>query len=476
MATLAFHDFPRPIAAAEPVASGTSGAAVSDRPTAIRLIAFASMAVPIAGAGLPLAIFVPQLYATHFGMSLATIGLIFLLGRIWDVVSDPIVGVLSDRTRSRFGRRRPWIAAGGLLFGIGSALLFFPPPALVGPLYLGLVLFVFYFGWTMIEIPFSAWAGEIDRDYHGRTRVVTYQLTLRSIGLLLTLILPTLLDQIRPGDGALKLQVVGGFILVTLVPSLVASLVALREPPLPAVVPARPSFLKTVKVVFSDGLLLRVLASDVAVTAGQSIRAGLIVFFAVNYMKLPAWASGLYLLQFIFGVLSGPIWLRIGYRFGKRETAILGELVQAAINAALILVFPGMLWLMIALAAAQGLTQGSGNLMLRAMVGDVADAHRLKTGHDRTGLFFSVFSLSAKLGPALGIGLALPLVAWFGFEPKGAATPGSLEALKYVFALGPAVAHVIAAALIWRFPLDQAAHEEVRRALAAAEPNPVPHT
>ncbi|MDB5706770.1 MAG: sodium:melibiose symporter [Sphingomonas bacterium] len=466
MATLAFHDFPKPVAE---TAAPASDHAAADRPAALRLVGFASMAVPIAGAGLPLAIFVPQLYATHFGIPLATIGFIFLLGRLWDVASDPIVGVLSDRTRSRFGRRKPWIAGGGLLFGLGSALLFFPPAALVGPLYLGLVLFVFYFGWTMIEIPFSAWAGEIDRDYHGRTRVVTYQLTLRSIGLLLTLILPTLLDQIRPGDGALKLQVVGGFILVTLFPALAASLLAFREAPLPTVAPRRAGFWKTVRIVFSDRLLLRVLASDVAVTAGQSIRAGLIVFFAVNYMGLPAWASGLYLLQFVFGVLAGPIWLRIGYRFGKRQTAILGELSQAAINIALILVFPGMLWLLVALAAAQGLTQGSGNLMLRAMVGDVADAHRVKTGHDRTGLFYSVFSLSAKLGPALGIGLALPLVAWFGFAPKGASTPGALEALKYVFALGPAAAHILAAALIWRFPLDQTAYAEVRRALDQSE-------
>jgi Na+/melibiose symporter-like transporter len=319
----------------------------------------------------------------------------------------------------------------------------------------------------MIGVPFSAWAGEIDRDYHGRTRVVTYQLTLRSIGLLLVLVLPTLLDQIRPGDGELKLQVVGGFILVTLLPALVASALAFREAPLPAVPPTKAGLWATVRVVFSDGLLLRVLASDVAVTAGQSIRAGLIVFFAVNYMGLPAWASGLYLLQFIFGVLAGPIWLRIGYRLGKRETAITGELAQAAINIGLIFVFPGMLGLMIALTVAQGLTQGSGNLMLRAMVGDVADAHRVKTGHDRTGLFYSVFSLSAKLGPAIGVGIALPLVAWFGFAPKSASAPGALEALKYVFALGPALAHILAAALIWRFPLDQAAYAEVRRALDA---------
>ncbi|MGK6354693.1 MFS transporter [Sphingomonas sp. DT-207] len=446
--------------------------AADSRPAGHRLIGFASLAIPIAGAGLPLALFIPQLYASHYGLSLAAIGLVFFLGRIWDIALDPLVGVLSDRTRSRFGRRRPWIAAGGLLFGIGSALLFFPP-GVVSPLYLGATLFVFYAGWTMIEIPFSAWAGELSGQYHERTRIVTYQQTMRSIGLLLVLVLPTLLDQVRPADISLKLHIVGGFILVTLIPALVLTLITFPEPPRRAAEPRSEGFWASASLIVRDRLLLRVLASDVAVTAGQSIRAGLIVFFAVNYMGQPAWASGLYLFQFIFGVFAGPIWLQIGRRWGKRRTAIAGELVQVAINLGLLFVYPGGLWLLVALTVAQGLAQGSGNLMLRAMVADVADHHELRTGHNRTGLFFSVFSLATKAGPAAGIGLALPLVAWLGFQAKGTSSPEALEALKYVFALGPALAHAISAALIWRFPLDEAAHAEVRRALDARTQPPV---
>ncbi len=437
------------------------------------LLGFGSLAVPLAGAGLPLMLFVPQLYASHFGLSLATIGFIFFLGRFWDVASDPIVGALSDRTRTRFGRRRPWIAAGGLLFGIGSALLFFPP-GVVAPLYLGGALLVFYTGWTMIEIPFSAWAGELSVRYHERTRIVTYQQTMRSLGLLLVLILPTLIEQWRPADGVLKLHAAGLFILATLVPALLLGLTVLGEPATPARRAQRTGFWRSVTLIFRDRLLLRVLASDVAVTAGQSIRAGLIAFFCVSYMGLPQWASGLYLLQFVFGVAAGPIWLAIGRRLGKRETAIAGEIAQAAINIGLLAVFPDTLWLLLALAVAQGLTQGSGNLMLRAMVADVADAHELETGHNRTGLFFSVFSLATKAGPAIGIGLALPLLAWLGFQPRGHSAPAALEALKCVFALGPALAHVVSAALIWRFPLDQTRHAAIRSALdARAASHPV---
>lgn len=431
----------------------------------LRLAGFASITVPTWGAGLLISLFVPQLYASEFGLSLAAIGFIFFIGRFWDVAVDPMVGVLSDRTRTRFGRRRPWIAAGGLLFGLSSALLFFPPAALVTPVYLGAVLLFFYLGWSMIEIPSSAWAGELSSHYHGRTRVVSYQALLRSIGLLAILVLPTILDQIDPGNGILKLHLGGAFILATLLPSLLFSVMSFREPPLPEVAPVRQSFWRAATVIFSDRLLLRVLASDTVVTLGQSIRAGLIVFFAVWYMGLPAWASGLYLLQFVFGVAAAPLWLRIGTRLGKREAAIVGELAQAAINIGLLFVFPGALGLLIALTIAQGLTQGSGNLMLRAMVADVSDVHRLRTGQDRTGLFFSVFALSAKLGPAIGVGTALPLIAWGGFTAGPNNSPQALEMLKYVFALGPALAHIFATLVIWRFPLDETAHAEIRRAL-----------
>jgi Na+/melibiose symporter-like transporter len=104
--------------------------------------------------------------------------------------------------------------------------------------------------------------------------------------------------------------------------------------------------------------------------------------------------------------------------------------------------------------------------MLRSMVADVADENQLKTGEDRAALFFSAFSLSAKAGMAVAVGIALPLVGWLGFNPQSTAnTPEALKGLLYVFALGPAIAHLISAWLIHGFPLDEAAHTEIRRAL-----------
>ena len=431
-----------------------------------RLASFASLFVPITAAQMPLAVHLPAIYAQQFGLSLSVIGAIFLGERLWGAIADPLIGALSDRTHGRFGRRRPWIVAGSVLFGVSGALLFFPSASWVTPLYLTISLFLFYLGWSMVQIPYLAWSGETYSGYHERTRIATFQTVAGSASLLIVLILPTIIDQISPADGALKLAAMGGVVLVSLAVSLILTLRSQDEAPAIPSSKARLSLRQTARALFGHPLLRRVLLSDFAVTVGQSIRSALIVFFVTHYMGLPQWASGLFLFQFIFGIVAGPIWAQIGYRIGKHRAAVAGELAQVAINLGLLLVTPGNIGLLLALTVAQGLAQGSGNLMLRSMVADIADEHRLRTGEDRTALFFSAFSLSSKAGMAAAVGIALPLVGWLGFDPTASAnTPDALRGLLAVFALGPAIAHLLSAWLIHGFPLDEAAHSQIRRAL-----------
>lgn len=433
--------------------------------TAARLTAFSILSMSIYAVQVPLGVYVPAILAQYYGLPLTMLGLIFLVAKSWGVLADPLVGMLSDRTRSRFGRRRSWILAGGAVFALSTLLLFFPVARLT-PAYLGAVLFVFFLGWSMIQIPYFAWSGEVSADYHQRTRVATYQTVTGSIALLLVLILPTITDRLYPHDGALELGAMGGLILALLMPGLILTLRAFPEPCVPDHAPRPVSPLRALRLIFGNALLMQVLASDFTVTVGQSIRGALFVFFVTAYMRLPAWTSALFLLQFVFGIAAGPIWMVIGRRLGKHRAAIAGELVQVLINLGLLLVVPGQLPLLLALTVAQGLAQGSGNLMLRAMVADIADVHRLETGEDRTALFFSVFSISIKAGMAAAIGIALPLVAWVGFDPHAIHnSAGALRGVLLTFALGPAVAHVLSALCLSGFTLDAVAHADVRRRL-----------
>jgi Na+/melibiose symporter-like transporter len=445
-------------------------------PSAWRLGALAAPSLPLAAAGLPLSVYLPPYYATELGLGLPLVGAIFMLSRIWDAVNDPLIGVLSDRTRTRFGRRKPWIAAGTPLFVLATLAVFAPSIFGVTPgaVWLAAWLFLFYLGWTMIQIPLSAWSGELAAQYHQRSRIQTYVHVSAALGLLTVLVLPAALDAVahRAGETAaagLKTALMGGFVIAAVLPAIVAALAFAPEPPTPPPADRRVPLRQAIAQLAREPLLLKVLASDFAVTLGQSIRGSLFVFFVSAYMGRPDLAAGLFLLQFVFGVFAGPIWLRIGYRLGKHRTVVAGELAQVVINLGLLLVLPASLPLLIGLTVAQGLAQGSGNLMLRAIVADVADKQRLDTGEDRTGLFFSVFSLAGKAGPAVAVGVALPLVAALGFQPGKPNSPEALEALKWVFALGPALAHLVSAALIARFDLDEARHRQIRDALQARD-------
>lgn len=451
-----------------PIRSPSAASAVQERPAVLRLVRFAAMAMPLAAVEVPLTTYVPPLYASLFGLGLPTIGAIFLLARLWDAVIDPAIGLLSDRTRTRFGRRRPWIAVGSVLFSLG-ALAAFLPPAWFGPLALSAALFVLYLGYSMIATPLAAWSGELSGQYHERTRIATYTMVMTALALLLALVLPSVLATRLAGQPGLQLAAMGAMVAVLLVITLPLGLGALPEPA-PAAGPPPPFHLReTVRFLARETLLLRVLASNGAVRLGQGVRTALFVFFVAQYMNSPALAPALFLYQYVFGILACPLWLAIGRRIGKSRAAVAGELLQMAINLGLLLVQPGGWPLLLALTTAQGLAQGSGNLMLRAIVADVVDAHRLETGHDRIGLFFSVFSLSDKAGLALAVGVALPLVGWLGFDPNHANTAAALFGLKAVFALGPALSHLISAVIIHGFPLDEARHGEIHRALAARD-------
>ena len=454
----------------------------SERLPAWRLAVFAALAIPLAGAGLPLAVYLPPYYAQELGLGLGAVGRIFMLSRVWDAVTDPLVGVLSDRSRSRFGRRKPWIAAGAPLFALATTAIFAPGlfgVARPGAAWLSVWLVVFYVGWTMIQIPVSAWAGQLAAQYHERSRVQTYFQVATAGGLLLVLVLPAVLDQLGaraglPADPGLKVAAMGGFILATFVPTLIAALALVKEPPAPPPSAASSTLRRDLALAARDPLLRKVLASDFAVTLGQLIRSSLFVFFVSAYMGRPDLAAGLFLLQFVFGVFAGPIWLRIGYRLGKHRAAIAGELAQVAINLGLLLVTPGALPLLIGLTIVQGLAQGSGNLMLRSMVADIADKQRLESGEDRTGLLFSIFSLTGKAATAVAVGVALPLVGLLGFKPGAVNAPEALLGLKLVFALGPAFAHLASAWLIAGFSLDEAGHADIRRQLDSRDAAAVP--
>lgn len=413
-----------------------------------RLAAFSVTSIATGGFNIPLQTYLPAFYATAIGMDLATVGLVFMISRLWSAAADPVIGWASDHTGTRIGRRKPWIIGGGLLFLL-SLLAVFSPPAGASPLYLGGWLLLLCLGWTATSTPLYAWGGEMASSPIERARIQAYIQTGSSIGIFLVLVLPALLDAMGRGNLEIRVGSMGALVAAILAIGMLLIAFLFREPPLARPTSGAANWRQGMRAVFKDVALWRIVASDFFVALGQGFRTAVFLFFVTRYMGMASPAL-LLMLQYAFGIFAAPLWARISYRFGRFRTLIMAEAVQVAINLMVLFLTPDRMWLFILLIVGQGLTQGSGNLMLRSMIYDVADRHRESSGVERAGLFSSVFNVTTNAAYALAVGIALSVVGLLGFDPRSSGTEG-IAGMHLFFAVGPALGHLLSILVIsWK--------------------------
>ena len=162
------------------------------------IYAHGSLGMPMAVYGYPLAIWLGPHYSGVIGLDLATVGLILMLARFTDVITDPLIGEISDRWRTPFGRRKHWLIIGTpvMLFGIFKLFI---PPADAGLIYMLFWLTVFFLGSTMIALPHRAWGAELSNDYHQRSRVTAGREIYVLAGLLLAATVPLIVEVLADG-------------------------------------------------------------------------------------------------------------------------------------------------------------------------------------------------------------------------------------------------------------------------------------
>jgi Na+/melibiose symporter-like transporter len=435
------------------------------RLSALRLIAFSIAGLAIGGVQTAVVIYLPGYYAQHFALDLGAVGTVLMVCRLLNAFSDPVIGVLSDRTDTRFGQRKPWVIGGGLLL-MAAVVAMYMPPASVSYLYIGVAAFFLYLGNSAFSTPLYAWAGSLSPHYHERTRNQTYLQTVISLGLVSMVVIPLIYQHYGITDLNTRIAAMGWSNIIALAVGLPILAFWFRERRV-TTLRRHLEFGAAFRLLATDRVVLRVIGSDFFVSLGQGFRGALLILFIASYMRLPTEAILVIpLVQYGFGVLASPIWARIGYRLGKNRTLIVAEITQIVVNLLLLLLLPGQYWVLVALTVAQGLSQGSGNLMLRAIVSDVADQERLKTGKDHSGLLFSIFNVTINVAMALSLGIALRLVHMFGFQPGAANTPDAISSLRWIIAIGPAIGHGLSALLMLSFPLNEAKHAEIVRALA----------
>lgn len=412
----------------------------------------------------------PALYAAERGVSLAAIGMVMMIARIADALIDPMVGHLSDQTRSRFGQRKPWIAAGALVCA-ATVYPFFHPPEGAGAIYFLVTSSLLLFGWTMLGVPFSAWTTEITGDYHERARLFAFRNLFGTAGAFVFLSSPYLLQKVT-GTTAFNLNLLGYLAigLAFLLPiSVGAALYAVPHGIMKAT--DKPSLRLLVDAVRTNRVLLLFIAITFLGGVNAGVTSGLQFLYLTSHMKLGAYVPLLGIAGVLATMVGIPLWLRVMGKLGKHRPWAMARMAAALLSPVVLLLYPGessVGWLL-GLSAIGGLLAAANSIAPQSILGDIIDYDIWKTGVNRSGNYFAFLMLLSKVTTALGTGLALVLLGQIGYNVAGANTQTATLGLLALVGIVPLLLGLPEVWLILKFPLDARKHGIIRRRIDQRE-------
>jgi GPH family glycoside/pentoside/hexuronide:cation symporter len=433
------------------------------------LASYSMVALPIGAMAMPIAIYLPPLYSGSLGLTLATVGMIFTLARVWDLVTDPIMGIVIDRYGSRWGQYKHWVALAIPMVMLAIYKIFIPNPADVTALYLGFWMLVLYLGYTMLSIAHNSWGSFLANDYDERSRLFGWREIFIIIGMVLVLAIPATMDFFGQSGTPDKVAGMGLFCLIlfplTVIPTLVAvpDKVAERKEAL--------GWRDMVALLRSNPLLWRLLTADFTTSFAMSATAALYIFFATYVFELQNHASLALLLYFVAGFLAMPVWLKFAYRMGKVGAIKLAVGYTMVLQGGLFFVTePGNVALFWSYTFLAGLAFGAGPTLLHSMMADLTDIDELKTGQKRAGMYFALLATINKLGGAVAVGVTLTAAdKLFNFTPGTANSQTAIDGLLLIFCFAPAAALALTYLPLYRYPLTKEKHAEIRSSLSPQE-------
>ena len=412
---------------------------------------------------IPAFVFLPKLYGDAIGLTAA--GAVLLFARVFDVMTDPVIGGLSDRFTSPIGRRRPWIAVGSLLAGFGLIQLFMPPETITATYFL-LWAVVLYLGWTMVYVPYTAWGAELSTNYQERARITGLREGLSLLGIVIAGAMPFVGSQVGWTETE-STQAIAWIAVILGAPAILLLLLGVREVPPPPRQPARRAWRQELATMWQNKPFVRLVAAWFLNGLANGIPAVLFLYYLEFGLQASEEARGaLILLYFVAAVGGIPIWIWLTKRYNKHRLWCTAMIVTCACFVWVPLIPAGEVALFAVICLITGAGLGADNALPPALQADVLDYDEYKTGKQRAGVFFAVWSMSTKLALAAAAGIALPLAAAVGFSPDGDNTPQALMWLAVIYAIGPVVLKTGAVALVWSFPITEKRQTALRQRIA----------
>ncbi len=444
------------------------------RLSASTVAAYGAPGLVLAALALTFYVFLPKYYADVVGINLTVLGVVILVSRAWDAVIDPAIGALSDRTRSRWGRRRSWMAAGAVPLAV-SFILLVAIPHIANPmaegLYLGALTFLFFLFWTMVTVPYEALGAELSFNYDERTRLLGVREAAVLAGTLLAAVIPIALgigvdlssDLAAERGRYLWL----GLIYAVLAVAFVGICVAAVEERSWAESQRPKTFFRNLKSIWQNRPF-RILLSAYAVSAlGVSVAAATILFYVEHV--LGSSSGPLFLAIYLgIGTATVPLWIVLARLLDKKRA----WLTALAINTgAFVWALPlgrgdGPVFGIIVVGSALGL--GGVMALPPSMQADVIDYDEWRNGARREGEYIGFWSIVKKMAAALSAGLAFPILDFSGYLPGAEQqTTAAVWTLRGLYVATPVVCNVIAMVVAWRYPISRSMHASIRQDIDA---------
>ena len=433
---------------------------------------------PAVGAGymyLLLALYVMKFSTDVLLIAPAIMGLIFSVSRIWDAISDPLVGYLSDRTTTSLGRRRTWILFSFVPIAIGFYAVFAPPVSLSGDAltwWMAASIIGFYSAMTIFFVPHMALGAELSNDYHERSRLFGLRHAFYTVGSILSLGTMQLLlnEEFREGgDVRAMAEEYALYAVVAMSVLVLYAVVYLRErPEFQGRLSSSPT--SAFRDVWQNPHARLLVIVTFIENVGSSAIAVLTLYVTQYVVGAPLWAPFIILAYMLPSTASVPMWLPLSRRFGKIKVWIVGmALYGLSFGGMFFLPFldtvDARLTLIIVMAAFAGLAAGCGGTIGPSVQGDVIDYDEYKTGERKEGSYFAVWNFTYK--SALGFMLLLTgfVLEASGFVPNQPQTMTVQISMVTLYGALPLLCYVIGAVLFSRFKLTEQEYAVIRAEL-----------
>ena len=428
------------------------------------VMVFASGHIPIAALVLAISVHLPRYFASHLGLSLAAVGTAFALVRFVDIPIDAGLGLAMDRTRTRFGRYRIWMALGAPILMLAVYMLLISPEG-VGIGYLFGWLLVMYVGYSCVYLSHLAWAGRLARNYKERSRVFGAITGLGVVGAMAVLLIPVFMD-LQGATDAEGMQAMMWFIIV--VTGVTCLLVVSTSPETIARDQPVRFGAKDYWALLTRPNILRLLAADLFVTLGPGWMAALYLFYFTDSLGFTLAQTNLLLMIYIAaGFIGAPLAAWLANRISKHRALMVNTTIYS-LGLILLPIMPrGEFMLFAPAMLLVGAMAAGFTVMIRAITADIADEIRLESGREWMGLMYALITATGKLAAAGSILLTFNVLAAVGYQAKAGSvnTPEAIRGLELAYIIGPIFFVMIAGACFIGYNLTAQRHADIRRQL-----------